>query len=69
MIPSIREKYNKDFSQQRYKDFLEELNSAHPGNIEFRVAETPVFVPKEFNNKMISACEKIVDVILDPRFK
>jgi hypothetical protein len=69
MIPAIRKKYNAEFSQQRYEDFLNELNSAHPGQVEFRVAETPVFVPKDFQEKMLSACEKIIDVILSRDFK
>ena len=69
MIPAIRKKYNAEFSQQRYENFLKELNSAHPGQIEFRVAETPVFVPKDFQAKMLSACEKIIDVIQYPDFK
>jgi len=37
--------------------------------IQFRMAETPVFVPKEFLTQLISACESIVDVILRPDFK
>jgi hypothetical protein len=40
----------------------------HPGAIEFRVAETPVFVSKDFTTKMLDACESIVDVITDPAF-
>src|SRR3989337_2325194 len=38
-------------------------------SFEFRVAETTVFVPKDFTKKMLDACESIVDIIIDPRFK
>lgn len=69
MVPSIRKEFNKNFSPEKYKAFLNELNAAHPGAIEFRVAETPVFVPKYFTQKMLDACESIVDIIVDPRFK
>lgn len=69
MIPSLRKAFNQSFTQEKYEAFLKELNALHPGAIEFRVAETPVFVPKEFTAKMIDACESIVDVILDPAFK
>lgn len=68
MIPAIREKFNREFTHGRYESFLKELNSVHPGAIEFRVAETPIFVPKDFTGKMLSACESIVDVIADPGF-
>ena len=53
MIPKIREQFNNNFSEKKYQEFLNDLNSKHPGEIEFRVAETPVFIPKEFTKKMI----------------
>ncbi len=68
MIPSIRSKYNSSFTKEKYEAFLKELNSIHPGSLEFRVAETPVFVPKDFTKKMLDACESIVDVITDAGF-
>ena len=69
MIPEIREKFNAAFTERKYKDFLKDLDSKHPGSIEFRVAETPVFIPKDFTKKMIDACEAIVDIITDTKFK
>src|SRR6185436_13378154 len=69
MIPSLREEFNKNFSVEKYQRFLKDLESAHPGEIEFRVAETPVFVPKDFTQKILNACESIVDIIIDPGFK
>ncbi len=69
MVPAIREKYNKDFTPEFYQAFLSSLQNVHPGAIEFRVSETPVFVPTDFTKKMLAACESIVDVIIDPTFK
>jgi len=69
MIPSIRKAYNEVFTKEKYEAFLKDLNDAHPGEIEFRIAETPVFVPKDFTQKMLAACESIVDIISDPKFK
>lgn len=69
MIPSLRKAFNESFTQEKYEAFLKDLHALHPGAIEFRVAETPVFVPRDFTEKMIEACESIVDVILDPGFK
>lgn len=48
---------------------LQELYHHYPGAIEFRIAETPVFVAKDFTQKMLDACESIIDVITDPAFK
>ena len=69
MVPAIRKKFNSEFSQIVYESFLIDLHSKHPGAIEFRIAETPVFVPLDFGTKVIDACEHIVDMILQPGFK
>ncbi|HLG41081.1 MAG TPA: hypothetical protein VI461_15475 [Chitinophagaceae bacterium] len=69
MIPALRKEFNKNFSAEKYHSFLNDLDKEHPGEIEFRVAETPVFVPKDFTKKILDACESIVDIIIDPIFK
>ncbi len=69
MIPEFRRQFNENFTQKKYEDFLHDLNSKHPGDIVFRVAETPVFIPKDFTDKMLEACEEIVDFIVRPDFK
>jgi hypothetical protein len=69
MISRLREQFNQNFTQKKYEEFLNDLDSKHPGDIVFRVAETPIFVPKDFTGKMLKACEAIVDVITDPGFK
>jgi hypothetical protein len=69
MIPHLRKLFNESFTDEKYKVFLDDLNAKHPGAIEFRVAETPVFVPDSFKDQMISACESIVDFITAPDFK
>jgi hypothetical protein len=69
MVPGLRKKFNEAFTKEKYEQFLEDLHSKHPGAIEFRVAETPEFIDKAFTQKILDACESIVDVIIDPDFK
>ncbi|RTL52054.1 MAG: hypothetical protein EKK39_07505 [Sphingobacteriales bacterium] len=69
MVPSIRQSFNSAFSEEKYQHFLQSLNSKHPGAIDFRVAETPIFIPASFTKKMLSACESIIDVIVATNFK
>ncbi len=69
MIPSIRRKFNAEFSTEKYEKLLAVLDNPHPGYISFRVAETPVFLPRSFRDKIVDACEGIVDVVLRPDFK
>jgi hypothetical protein len=68
MVPELRQKFNAGFTQEKYHSFLQELDSKHPGAIEFRVAETPIFIDKTFKDKMLSACESIVDTITQFNF-
>lgn len=68
MIPDIRKSYNEAFTKEKYEAFLQELHAVHVGQLDFRVAETPIFVPKDFTKKMLDACESIVDIIIDPKF-
>ena len=68
MIKELREKFNANFTKEKYEAYMAELENLHPGSLDFRNAETPIFVPKDFTAKMLSACEDIIDVIVDPKF-
>jgi hypothetical protein len=69
MQKELRQHFNDDFSQEKYAAYLQEIENLHPGTLEFRIAETPIFIPKDFTQKMLDACEDIVDVLVQPGFK
>ncbi|WP_020600046.1 hypothetical protein [Spirosoma panaciterrae] len=69
MIQSVRQTYNKAFSPEQYRAFLAKIEADLPGQLDFRVAETPVFVPKVLTDKLLDACDHIVDVITRDDFK
>ena len=69
MVLPVRKAFNEQFSPEKYKALLKDLDDLYPGAIEFRLAETPIFIPKDFTDKMISACESIVDLITDTAFR
>jgi hypothetical protein len=69
MVSSLRKEFNRRFSHNAYNNMLNELAAMFPGAIEFRLAETPVFVSRFFCNQMLAACESIIDVITDPSFR
>lgn len=68
MVPAVRKHFNDSFTPEKYEAYLKDLDSKHPEAIEFRVAETPIFIDKIFKNKILSACESIVDVITQYNF-
>jgi len=69
MIPALRKTFNENFTREKYEAFLNEMSNVYPGQLDFRVAETPVFIGQDFKKKLLEVCEKIVDVIVDPNFK
>jgi hypothetical protein len=68
MVPQLRTAFNSNQTAEKYQSYIADLNNSHPGDLVFRVAETPIFVDKEFTGKILTACESIVDVIVRPDF-
>jgi hypothetical protein len=69
MQAALRQAFNEQFSEEKYQQYLQEIENLHPGSLDFRNAETPIFVPKAFTKKMLDACEDILDVITADNFK
>ena len=69
MIQSVRQTYNQAFSPESYRAFLDTVDTDFPGQLDFRVAETPVFVPKILTDKILEACDDIIRVITRDDFK
>jgi len=69
MIPKFRKQYNHYFSDFDYQEFLRWIARQHAFQPNFRIAETPVFIPSAFKAKLFRACEEIIETILRPDFK
>jgi hypothetical protein len=69
MIPEFRGAYNRNFSDAKYKAFLDDLDRSHGLKLTFRVAESPVFIPKAFAKKLFQASDQIIEFICRPDFK
>ncbi len=61
MIPAIRQQFNERFTEEAYKNYLHDLENVYPGQLEFRIAETPIFIRKDFTQKMLDCCNAILD--------
>lgn len=68
MIPEFREKYNKAFDEQTYEAFKYSIEKKYNHLPVFRIAETPVFIPRELKDKIMEAAGDILEVILAPDF-
>ncbi|GAB3509919.1 hypothetical protein [Emticicia fontis] len=69
MIPEIRHQFNESFSIEKYQALLAEIEKDFPSQLDFRVAETPVFVPQLLKIKILQACNDIIDTLTKEDFK
>lgn len=60
MLDKPRRQFNLDFNEEKYQAYLGLLKADFPDALDFRVAETPVFVPRAFLQKMQATCDYII---------
>lgn len=68
MQPELRQSFNAQISKESYLQILDSINKLAPSQLDFRVAETPVFIPAGLKNKMLQAGEDIIDALTNEQF-
>jgi len=68
MHKEARKAFNSSFTEDNYKNFVSNIAADYPGQLDFRVAETPVFVPLDLKNSLVQACDEIIETLLSPDF-
>ena len=80
MIPELRRAFNESFDERRYRRFLERLDHRCRTKIPFRIAETPLFVPRDLQRQCEEAAVALAlqvhrpeylrasDATLEPRY-
>lgn len=63
MISKYRKKFNQDFSEQRYEEFKDKIRSKSHSDFNFRVSESPIFLPNSFKNKLQEVSEYLIEEI------
>ncbi len=69
MIPKYRKAFNDQFTPETYEAFLKDTSETYNYTPKFKVAETPVFIPNTLKERLIEACNDIMKVINQPKFK
>lgn len=69
MIPDIRKWYNEHFTPEKYQALLDDLTNQYHKAPNFRVAESPFFIPRILKDRLLEACEEITEVLLRPDLK
>ena len=69
MVSDFRKEYNQNFTQEKYQEFLDKIYGKYDHQPAFRIAESPIFIPKKLKDRLIDACNEINEVICRPDFK
>ena len=66
MDQRFRELFNSQFTPEIYEQYTRELSRRLDTNFEFRLAETPLFLPDDFKQKATASANAIMDQLCDP---
>jgi hypothetical protein len=69
MIPEIRQKFNADFTTEKYENFRNILREMYQHQPNFREAETPFFIPEILKNRLLEACSQLTEMVMRPDLK
>ena len=64
----MRERFNADFTPQRYEELLRLANETEKWPVDFRVSETPIFLSPAFTTEVQQAAEELVRQVRTPEF-
>jgi hypothetical protein len=66
--PQLRSPFNADFTPDKYAALLRCVNQTEKWPADFRISETPIFLTREFTDKITRAAREIVDLTRTPEF-
>jgi hypothetical protein len=66
MDQRFRSLFNAQFTDALYESYKRDLSGRLGAEFEFRLAETPVFLPDDFKQKAVDAANAIVEQLSDP---
>ena len=66
MDPHYRALFNAQITPERYDWYQRELSRRLGSQFEFRLAESPLFLPDDFKTRIVAAARSIVDQLSDP---
>lgn len=67
MNPELRRLYNAAYTPTLYRNYVDRLETWLDVKIPFRIAETPLFLPRALRVRLATAAREIVEQISDPK--
>ncbi|MDQ6912494.1 MAG: hypothetical protein M3128_06410 [Verrucomicrobiota bacterium] len=68
MEAELRARFNADFTPARYEELLRMANESERWPVDFRIAESPIFLTPEFALEIATAAEEMVVQVRTPEF-
>jgi hypothetical protein len=68
MDSALRSRFNADFTPEKYAALVRCVNESEKWPADFRIAETPIFLTREFKDEVVRAARSIVDLTRTPEF-
>jgi len=65
MVPSLRKQFNDSFTAEKYQAFLRRVDEQCGTHVQFRLAETPCFFPKELLDRMAGDGKELIRQLVD----
>jgi hypothetical protein len=69
LISELRKKYNSEFSEEKYRKLVNDINTYVEYPADFRIAETPIFIPKDFKKEILKAVSAITSYLVTDEYK
>ncbi len=68
MIPELRQRFNREFTPEKYRRFLRLLDDGCGTHVKFRNCETPVFLPRALFEKMDAYGAELIGQLMTPDY-
>lgn len=68
MVEYARKQFNEAFTEETFQQMVRHLHPKHSSALDFRIAETPVFVSRAFRAHMMRLFEDVTSALQQPGF-
>jgi len=68
MVPSYRQRFNANYTSEKYRNFLRLMEERCGAPVEFRISETPCFFPKPLIQQMERFGKELIEQLETPEY-
>jgi hypothetical protein len=65
LIPSYRERFNAEFTEERHRAFVETFEARAGTHLSFPISETPCFLPASLMDRLVTEAHVILDQLFE----